>query len=215
MRHMASLSGTFEQVNSLVCHQIGVLSASSFNRFSLRYAYTLLASCNFWYYILVSSTFLDIGRDLLKWCKRIAGLLLHLSTFGLSLSDSENIYQEVTIHLFLGEVIASPGHDYIYFPLRHISTFDQAVDVFAAFLPMSENRSLLIREIADLWSVPCEGANLYPSNKPTIQVAFLIFFKKWWDILICFTKAVLAFDSSCVADASFRPSSWTSCTPLS
>ncbi|XP_020701231.1 midasin isoform X3 [Dendrobium catenatum] len=109
----SQLVDTFERVNSVVSYQIGVMSASAFNRFSL--------------------------RDLLKWCKRIAALPLNLFAFGLSLSDSENIYQE-------------------------------AVDLFAAFLPMSENRSLLIREIANLWSVPLEGAMLYPSNKPTLQM---------------------------------------------
>ncbi|PKU82584.1 hypothetical protein MA16_Dca017517 [Dendrobium catenatum] len=55
------------------------------------------------------------------------------------------------------------------YPILDFLSSQLAVDLFAAFLPMSENRSLLIREIANLWSVPLEGAMLYPSNKPTLQ----------------------------------------------
>ncbi|XP_073008545.1 midasin isoform X3 [Typha latifolia] len=65
---------TFERVNSLVSHQLGgmpidrTLSSGSSSRFSL--------------------------RDLLKWCKRIAGLGVNFSSSQLSAEDCHNIYQE-------------------------------------------------------------------------------------------------------------------------
>ncbi|PKA58467.1 hypothetical protein AXF42_Ash013973 [Apostasia shenzhenica] len=64
----SQLVETFECVNSLVSYQMGGMVASSFSRFSL--------------------------RDLLKWCKRIAGLFLNFAGPGLSISVRQHIYQE-------------------------------------------------------------------------------------------------------------------------
>nr|XP_029123013.1 LOW QUALITY PROTEIN: midasin [Elaeis guineensis] len=70
----SKLIETFEKVNSLASYRlggiqdVGVVSAGTFSRFSL--------------------------RDLLKWCRRIAGLDLNFSGLGLSASDRQIIYQE-------------------------------------------------------------------------------------------------------------------------
>ncbi|KAG1362520.1 Midasin [Cocos nucifera] len=111
----SKLIETFEKVNSLASYRlggiqdVGVVSAGTFSRFSL--------------------------RDLLKWCRRIAGLDLNFSGLGLSASDCQIIYQE-------------------------------AVDIFAASLSSSENRLLMMREIARIWGI---AENVYPPSKPVFQ----------------------------------------------
>ncbi|KAK3037950.1 hypothetical protein RJ639_030655 [Escallonia herrerae] len=102
---------TFERVNQLAGFHYGTLS--SLGRFSL--------------------------RDLLKWCKRIAGLGFCFSGDSLSSYVRHSIYQE-------------------------------AVDIFAAFSTSAENRMLITKEIAKIWSVPISAAEtLYPVDRPLIQ----------------------------------------------
>ncbi|KAJ3682433.1 hypothetical protein LUZ60_015006 [Juncus effusus] len=65
----ANLLDTFERINSMVSYQlVGSVSAGAFTRFSL--------------------------RDLLKWCKRISGAGLDISSLGLASNDIQMIYQE-------------------------------------------------------------------------------------------------------------------------
>ncbi|PKI73659.1 hypothetical protein CRG98_005900 [Punica granatum] len=48
--------------------------------------------------------------------------------------------------------------------------YEEAVDVFAAFLSSAENRKAMRKEIASIWAVPVSVAEaLYPDHKPVIQ----------------------------------------------
>ncbi|KAE9591036.1 putative cobaltochelatase [Lupinus albus] len=118
-----NLKETFVSVNSIYTLQIaGVHSRSpasvdGLNRFSL--------------------------RDLLKWCKRIAGL-------GFCFDGGISEY--------------------------HRCVIKEAIDVFATFSTSFENRLSIIEHIATRWQVPVSATeNLYPRDKPIIQVLSSVF----------------------------------------
>ncbi|XP_064960659.1 midasin-like isoform X3 [Musa acuminata AAA Group] len=80
-------------------------------------------------------------RDLLKWCKRISDLDIKITISNFGLLSTD--CQDI---------------------------YQEAVDIFAAYLPCSQKRLLMMREIAKIWGVPLpEVENVYPPNKPTIQ----------------------------------------------
>ncbi|XP_062087755.1 midasin isoform X2 [Humulus lupulus] len=81
-------------------------------------------------------------RDLLKWCKRIAGLgfRFDMNCVSLSAYECHCIYQE-------------------------------AVEIFAASSTSVEHRLTIRKDIAQMWQVPPStvGDTLYPADKPIIQ----------------------------------------------
>ncbi|WOL06186.1 midasin isoform X3 [Canna indica] len=49
--------------------------------------------------------------------------------------------------------------------------YQEAIDIFAAYLPRSQKRLMLMREIARIWGIPLpEAQHDYPPNKPVIQI---------------------------------------------
>ncbi|XP_058077090.1 midasin isoform X2 [Magnolia sinica] len=114
-----NLVGTFEKVNSFASFQLGGFqghgsaSVSVFSRFTL--------------------------RDLLKWCKRIAGLGFSFSGIALSASECRSIYQEA-VDIFAASSASS---------ISRLSIMKEIAKMLC--VPTSE------------------AETLYPPNKPTIQ----------------------------------------------
>lgn len=67
-----------------------------------------------------------------------------------------------------------------------------------------------MREIAKIWGVPLpEVENVYPPNKPTIQV-YLI----WHLLFFCFTACCPAYNQWFIAEWTVGSTSWKSCSPI-